>query len=132
MTEELKEDGPMADELKKAIGGRVKFQREGIAKTREKGFSCEKLAETIAVEKGVTVTSSPQEPPRSLQATQEPSTALQAIQSSLQARLDAVERRIEARAKQAEWLAWINGMTFGLALATVLFVLLWLLVNGGV
>ncbi len=47
-------------------------------------------------------TPSLQEPPRSLQTTQEPSTALQAIQSSIQARLDAVERRHEADVARLE------------------------------
>lgn len=106
-----------------------------IAALRSSGVPPAAVAERIRnqdVPPVIDVASTPplQDPPIEAQATQETAFGLQAIQSSLQARLEAVERRIEARAKQGEWYAWMNGVTFGLALATVVFVLLWLLVNG--
>ncbi len=108
-----------------------------IAALRNSGVPVAEIAERIRNQEvppviDMAATAPLQEPPTELQAPSETAFALQAVQSSLQTRLEAVERRLEARAKQGEWYAWLNGVTFGLALATVLLVLLWLLVNGGV
>ncbi len=108
-----------------------------IAALRNSGVPVAEIAERIRNQEvppviDMAATAPLQEPPTELQAPSETAFALQAVQSSLQTRLEAVERRLEGRAKQAEWYAWLNGVTFGLALATVLLVLLWLLVNGGV
>lgn len=57
--------------------------------------------------------------------------ALQLVQSSLNDRLNAIERRLEGQDRNAIWWARGEGILIGMVAMMGLLVLAWLLVNGG-
>lgn len=70
------------------------------------------------------------DPQEALKAGQEASFAIQIVQSTLNARFEAIERRFEARERGALWWAWGQGIWLGMVLMGAIFFAMWLLVNG--
>jgi len=57
--------------------------------------------------------------------------AVQMVQSSLQSRLEALERRVDGSQRDAVWAGRIQGISIGIALAGFVAWLVWSLMNMG-